>query len=287
MCQQDRLTNLQNRNTTANITIHKHITQQTAMSRSPRYYFQYTNSQQHTQQQHRQQSSIEGLGPYTILCGRSSAAYNHVGNRRFRITINLNLQRYMAATTKKSKSQVIKSIVKILHEDVGARFVKQQKSTYVEVEEKAVYDKVSHSLRDLVLQATRHQKSKSAIHNNKLSNTFETPINQPETASIPFPEFNPFDDESCNEESAAAEKPVECLSQEIVLPEQHSSEASLISDDTSSVSSFSSSDSALTAEQEAEYNELNLQDIDDSSGNGSNSKNNNEWEDDIEQILRF
>eukprot|EP00980_Cylindrotheca_fusiformis_P012184 scaffold2959_cov64-Cylindrotheca_fusiformis.AAC.1 len=48
------------------------------------------------------------IGPYDILCGRTSNAYNNIGNRRFRVTIRMFLQRYQdlgsRADRKKAKN---------------------------------------------------------------------------------------------------------------------------------------------------------------------------------------
>lgn len=222
-----------------------------------------------------QVACIDELGPYTVICGRSSTAFNHVGNRRFRLTINLNLQRYMAAPTKKSKSEVIKSIVKYLLEEVGARFVKQQKSTYVEVSRQAVKEKVAHSLRDLALHATRQHKSKATITStHKFSDVFETPISQ---SKAPSPDVDRSDGEcSCDDTPKKELIPEGCLSKDIFT------EAILISDNQATISSTNyTSDSELTAEEEAEYNGLVLDCVDDSSRGGYNEI----WEEDIEHVL--
>merc|ERR1719160_504194 len=44
--------------------------------------------------------NIEQPRPYDIICGRNSGAHNCVGNRRFRVTIMMNLKRYLDATTR-------------------------------------------------------------------------------------------------------------------------------------------------------------------------------------------
>ena len=228
-------------------------------------------------------SSIDELGPYTVLCGRSSTAFNHVGNRRFRLTINLNLQRYMDAPTKKSKSEVIKSIVKYLLEEVGARFVKQQKSNYVEVSRQAVKEKVAHSLRDLALHATRQHKSKATIKSTQnFSDVFETPISQ---SKAPSPDANRSQGEcSCDETPTKELIPEACLSKESCRLENIFTEAILISDNQVSLSSPDyKSDSELTAEEEAEYNELVLDCVDDN----SRTEYSEQWEEDIERVLRL
>jgi hypothetical protein len=93
------------------------------------------------------------LGPHDVICGRCSAAYNNVGNRRFRVTIFLNIQRYMDAPTRPKKGEVISSVVKIFQNDIGAKFFKYTKDKkFVEINDKLVRQKVGHALRDMAVQ---------------------------------------------------------------------------------------------------------------------------------------
>ena len=69
----------------------------------------------------------EHLRPYDILCGRDKATFNYVGNRRFRISISLNIPRYDRATTKAKKASVIMFVCNLLKKEVGVRFLKKQK----------------------------------------------------------------------------------------------------------------------------------------------------------------
>jgi hypothetical protein len=106
---------------------------------------------------------------YDIICGRNSGAYNSVGNRRFRVIIEMNLQRYIDSPTREDKTNVIRSIVWMLQEDIGARFlkksiVKQPNGTkvtkYTVMTEKQAREKVGHSLRDLVITSRKEQEQK-------------------------------------------------------------------------------------------------------------------------------
>merc|ERR1719343_477272 len=113
-------------------------------------------------------------GPYDIVCGRNSGAYNYIGNRRFRVTIEMNLQRYIDSPTREDKTNVIKSIVWMLHEQVGARFLKKETSKkssgsgsrrrgtprYTIMTDKQAREKVGHALRDLVITARKEQQGK-------------------------------------------------------------------------------------------------------------------------------
>ena len=90
------------------------------------------------------------LGPYDILCGRCKTSFNNIGNRRFRVTISLNLQRYLEADTKQKKTKLIISIAQELKYNVGARFLKKNRmgNGYIELSEKQAREKIGHALRD-------------------------------------------------------------------------------------------------------------------------------------------
>lgn len=117
-------------------------------------------------------------GPYDVVCGRNSGAYNYIGNRRFRVTIEMNLQRYIDSPTREDKTNVIKSIVWMLRNDVGARFLKKEtfktgkhnkqqsigknKATprFTVMNDKQAREKVGHALRDLVISARKEHQAK-------------------------------------------------------------------------------------------------------------------------------
>lgn len=104
---------------------------------------------------------IEEIGPYDIICGRNNGAHNWVGNRRFRITIMMNLKRYTDAPTREEKTQVIKSVISMLQntEGAGARFIKKVgENTYVRLKEKQIREKVGHAFRDMISLATQEGK---------------------------------------------------------------------------------------------------------------------------------
>ena len=94
---------------------------------------------------------IEKPMPYDIICGRNSGSHNWCGNKRFRVTIMMNLQSYVDAPTREDKTYVIKSVMDILEHDVGARFLKKVgESTYQPLEEKQIREKVGHAFRDMI-----------------------------------------------------------------------------------------------------------------------------------------
>lgn len=125
-----------------------------------------TNVQQH--QQHDTQnpmgsSSITHVGVYDVLCGRDKEAFNNIGNRRFRVTVSLALDRYTQALTRKEKSTVIHSVAVLVQQN-GGRFLHKTntntndgnaKNEYTELNEKQRHDKVGHALRDMALAASK------------------------------------------------------------------------------------------------------------------------------------
>ena len=110
-------------------------------------------------------------GPYDILCGRCKAAFNSVGNRRFRVTMSMNLPAYMKAKSKIERSVLVSSIVNHLIEDVGARFLKPCRGSktqgYVHLTEQQAREKVSHALRDMAVL----KRSGAPITNRKAPST--------------------------------------------------------------------------------------------------------------------
>lgn len=112
---------------------------------------------------HDEDSVQEGglsLGPYDIICGRDSDSFNHIGNRRFRVTVSLNVPQYQAVTSRQKRSELISSIIAVLKRDAGARFLKKKGAKYVELNEREMRQKVVHALRDAA-QASEQRASKA------------------------------------------------------------------------------------------------------------------------------
>jgi hypothetical protein len=73
-------------------------------------------------------------GEGDVICGRGRIALQHIGNRRYRDTINASLQNYLAATTKLEKSNTVKRIVsQIEHASPTGGFVKKIKGYWYKV----------------------------------------------------------------------------------------------------------------------------------------------------------
>ena len=98
------------------------------------------------------------VGPYDVLCGRNKSAFQSIGNKRFRILIELYLPRYEAAITKSQTASVIVYICGVLKRSVGVRFLRiaamrniigQEEQSYVLLNELEIRKKVGHALRDM------------------------------------------------------------------------------------------------------------------------------------------
>lgn len=97
----------------------------------------------------------EGVGCYDVLCGRHKAAFNNVGNRRFRVTVSLSLNRYLQAKSRKDRSVVIASVTALVH-SIGGRFLQRKNGAWVELSEKEAHNKTGHALRDMAAAVARH-----------------------------------------------------------------------------------------------------------------------------------
>eukprot|EP00934_Nitzschia_sp_Nitz4_P003074 Nitzschia sp. Nitz4//scaffold44_size153857//24198//25010//NITZ4_002700-RA/size153857-processed-gene-0.143-mRNA-1//-1//CDS//3329552094//3064//frame0 len=105
------------------------------------------------------QYATEGVRPCDIVCGRDSGSFNHCGNRRFRVTIGLHLSQYVAATGKQQRSELIASIIHLLKNEVGARFLKKKNGRYVELNNRETRQKVGHALRDMSCNTQKSDKA--------------------------------------------------------------------------------------------------------------------------------
>lgn len=135
---------------------------------------------------------VTELGPYDIVCGHNNAGYDSVGNRRFRATIQMNLQRYVNCPSKKGRTNIIGSIVRLLREQAGARFLKEERfersssgqqqrlrlrqSRYTIMTQKQAHEKVCRSFGDLMAsRCKREQQQPGATKKKKKAPTVAAP----------------------------------------------------------------------------------------------------------------
>ena len=98
------------------------------------------------------EEKANAMGGYDIICGRDSAAYNNIGNRRFRVTISLHVQRYLDAPSRREKKKVIQTVFDILTKEARAQFLKRSAKnsrSFVVLSEREVRNKIQHALRDM------------------------------------------------------------------------------------------------------------------------------------------
>jgi len=137
------------------------------------------------------------LTNFDVLCGRDRASYNNIGNRRFRILINLNLPRYLKCQSRNERSKMILSLTRELCSDTdeqsqscsAVRFFKRQKATnsLIEIDFKGCREKIGHALRDAASQQNSSAKSKEAISEHKQNEVDESapiPINYDDSENI-------------------------------------------------------------------------------------------------------
>ena len=103
-------------------------------------------------------SKSRQLTDQDILVGRHKAAFNHIGNRRFRAIISSFLPQYFERKTRKDRSKLILEIVDTI-QLAGVNFLKlTPEGRYEEITENEKRNKVGHSLRDAA-GASRSNKS--------------------------------------------------------------------------------------------------------------------------------
>ena len=93
---------------------------------------------------------------YDILVGRHKNAFNHVGNRRFRLVISSFLPKYFDSPSRTHRARLVLEIIQSI-QCTGGRFVKEVKGVLVELNDKEKRNKVGHALRDA---ARAHKNSK-------------------------------------------------------------------------------------------------------------------------------
>lgn len=95
-------------------------------------------------------SSSGGITPgkNDILCGRDKTAFNHIGNKRFRVLIAKNYKRYQAAGTRDIKTLITNEIIEQIRKE-ECRFLRRNPDTKLwhPADKQYIHEKVSHALR--------------------------------------------------------------------------------------------------------------------------------------------
>eukprot|EP00540_Astrosyne_radiata_P008346 CAMPEP_0116833318 /NCGR_PEP_ID=MMETSP0418-20121206/6370_1 /TAXON_ID=1158023 /ORGANISM="Astrosyne radiata, Strain 13vi08-1A" /LENGTH=241 /DNA_ID=CAMNT_0004462755 /DNA_START=88 /DNA_END=813 /DNA_ORIENTATION=+ len=120
-------------------------------------------------------------GNYDVLCGRGTQPFIHIGNRRFRITIAMNLDKYLRLRTTVQRTARVGEILQSLRE-AGSHFLKRDTQTglWFDIGDKAAHKKVGHALRDAEAERRRISLSK-AFRNHHYNNNKNNNRKIPET----------------------------------------------------------------------------------------------------------
>ena len=127
---------------------------------------------------HQSQQSPSTLNDTDVICGRNKSAFNHIGNRRFRVTISIFLNRYMDNTCRLDRSALVYEIIDTVHES-GSRFLKQSADgEWVELSQKERRNKVGHALRDAAAAYRRNNRCQWVNGRKSLLTGFDTGLLQ-------------------------------------------------------------------------------------------------------------
>jgi hypothetical protein len=100
--------------------------------------------------------------PYSVIMGRGRESFNSIGNRRLRVLVDTQLEKYSQATFKQEKSAIVTNIVHSIQEAQGS-FVKLENGRWWEVDDYAAREKVGSIIRDcLHCQYKSSTKAKAA-----------------------------------------------------------------------------------------------------------------------------
>jgi hypothetical protein len=99
---------------------------------------------------------------YSVLCGRGKNCFGSIGNRRFRVTVSMFLERYTAANSKLVRSIMVSDIIDTIR-SAGGGFVKFDGGRWWEMSDAVAREKVGAYIRDcLHTKYTSAAKSKMA-----------------------------------------------------------------------------------------------------------------------------
>lgn len=102
-------------------------------------------------------------GCYDVVCGRGKEPLAHIGNRRFKITISMFLDRYVATgPSKKAKSEIVSQIVELM-QGLGM-FVKRdfKVDRWFQVTPLLMRERISQTIRDELHQQKRQATYRSS-----------------------------------------------------------------------------------------------------------------------------
>ncbi len=137
------------------------------------------------------QKLVDGYQPhkFDVLCGRDKESVYHIGNNRFRLFIDVRVDRYIAATSKSAKTLIVKEIIEVVRAS-GGRFIISEQDVdwkcskdedvtllanleeeqargskmcpvYYDIGQRKAIDKTGHAIRAAVLARASNKRRKS------------------------------------------------------------------------------------------------------------------------------
>lgn len=110
---------------------------------------------------------------YDVVCGRDKFSHSHIGNKRFRVLIEMHRERYQTAPSRDDKTRITCKIVGMIRSwTPGGRFLKLDPQTkeWYDVGDEYAREKVSHALRsakDPALRKPRRKRKPSVAPRKK------------------------------------------------------------------------------------------------------------------------
>ena len=97
---------------------------------------------------------------WSVICGRGKDVFSHIGNRRFRVLIDSNLDKYVNSSTKFEKSMIVVELLDIIRDaSRGGGFVRQNPKTkqWFEIGDVLAREKIGQTFRKAL--AARYRKA--------------------------------------------------------------------------------------------------------------------------------
>lgn len=110
-----------------------------------------------------QVEKVAEAGPYDVLCNRSRKAFNHIGNRRFRILVENHVPSYSKMTTKAERSMMVHSLVATIQGAGGKFLTKSKDGNWKLCTKTQSKEKVGHALRAAII-CLKNEKATRTIY---------------------------------------------------------------------------------------------------------------------------
>ena len=128
-----------------------------------------------------------------VLMGRSKAALIHPGNLRYHDLVRSNMDRYDAAGDKRHERTAICHQIVLAIKDKGGRFLKQENSGWVCIDDSAAKEKVSTAFRNRRKKINETLEKKQQRMVKEISSESESNSSSPTRDMLTM--FNPIEDD--------------------------------------------------------------------------------------------